>query len=121
MTTYKNLDAWTKSMELVKSIYKEAKHFPKEEMYGLTSQIKRAAVSVPSNIAEGCGRNYKKETIQFMHISRGSLYELDTLITIASEVEIINKDVYKSILMQNDECIRITNGLINYFERSNLK
>jgi len=80
MKTYKNLDSWKKSMQLVKVIYLTVKDFPKEELYGLTSQIKRAAVSIPANIAEGIGRNYKKDTIQFLHISRGSLYELETLL-----------------------------------------
>lgn len=79
MTNYKNLEAWKKSMELVREVYILRKKYPKEEFYALTSQIKRTAISVPANIAEGSGRNYKKDTIQFLHISRGSLYELETL------------------------------------------
>lgn len=121
MTNYRQLDAWKKSMQLVKEIYSVTRSFPKEEMFGLTSQIKRAGISVPANIAEGCGRNYKNETIQFIHISRGSLYELDTLFTIAVETGIINQSVWEEISSKNEECIRITNGLINYFEKSNLK
>jgi four helix bundle protein len=78
MTGYKQLEAWKKSMLLVKEVYILTKLFPKEEQYVLASQIKRAAVSVPSNIAEGSGRNYKKDTIQFLHIARGSLYEVET-------------------------------------------
>ena len=77
MTNYKKLEAWKKSMELVKEIYEITRSFPREELYALTSQIKRAAVSVPCNIAEGSGRNYKKDTIQFLHIARGSLYEVE--------------------------------------------
>ena len=76
MATYQNLDVWKKSMELVKDIYDTVKFYPREEQYALTSQTKRAAISIPANIAEGIGRNYKKDTIQFLHISRGSLYEL---------------------------------------------
>jgi len=78
MGSYKDLDAWENAMQLVKEVYLLTKKFPKEEMYALTSQAKRAAVSVPSNIAEGLGRQYKKDTLQFLHISRGSLYELET-------------------------------------------
>ena len=78
MGSYKDLDAWKNAMQLVKEVYLLTKKFPKEEMYALTSQAKRAAVSVPSNIAEGLGRQYKKDTLQFLHISRGSLYELET-------------------------------------------
>ena len=83
MAAYKNLEAWKHAMQLVKEIYILTKSFPKEEMYALSSQIKRAAVSVPSNIAEGCGRNYKKDIIQFLHIARGSLYETETQVEIA--------------------------------------
>lgn len=71
MGSYKDLDAWKNAMELVKEVYLLTKKFPKEEMYGLTSQTKRAAASVPSNIAEGLGRQYKKDTLPFFHISRG--------------------------------------------------
>ena len=76
MKNYKQLDAWQVAMSLVKEIYLATKKYPKEELYALTSQTKRAAVSVPANIAEGLGRQYKKDTLQFLHISRGSLYEL---------------------------------------------
>ena len=73
MTGYKKLDAWQKPMALVKEVYELTKSFPKEELYALTSQIKRAAVSVPCNIAEGSGRNYKKEPVNFC-ISQEVLY-----------------------------------------------
>jgi len=73
MANYKTLEAWKKSMFLVKEVYTKCKLYPKEELYALTSQTKRAAVSIPSNIAEGCGRRTKKDTTQFLYISRGSL------------------------------------------------
>lgn len=82
MANYQTLEVWKKGMVLVKDIYQFAKILPKEEMFGLTSQIKRAAVSVPTNIAEGMGRQHKKDCIHFMHIARGSLYELETLLLI---------------------------------------
>ena len=121
MTNYKNLEVWKKSMLLVKEIYLLTKKYPKEELYALTSQTKRAAVSIPSNIAEGCGRNYKKDTIQFLHISRGSIYELETLLNIAVMVDFISENDYSPFTLRIDECIKIINGLISYYEKSNLK
>ena len=108
-------------MQLVKDIYLTVKDFPKEELYGLTSQIKRAAVSIPANIAEGIGRNYKKDTIQFLHISRGSLYELETLLNISEMIEILKTEQFNNISENIDECARIINGLISYYEKSDLK
>ena len=121
MTNYKNLEVWKKSMLLVKEIYLLTKKYPKEELYALTSQTKRAAVSIPSNITEGCGRNYKKDTIQFLHISRGSIYELETLLNIAVMVDFISENDYSPFTLRIDECIKIINGLISYYEKSNLK
>ena len=121
MKSYKNLDSWKKSMQLVKDIYLTVKDFPKEELYCLTSQIKRAAVSIPANIAEGIGRNYKKDTIQFLHISRGSLYELETLLNIAVMTEILKTEQFNNVSENIDECARIINGLISYYEKSDLK
>jgi four helix bundle protein len=121
MSNYKKLDAWKMSIELVKEVYLLTKTFPKDELYGLTSQTKRAAVSVPCNIAEGSGRNYKKDTIQFLHISRGSLYELETLLNIAVMVEIISENTFNRISSLIDKCMQLVNGLIRYYEKSNLK
>ena len=121
MTNYKQLEAWKKSMQLVKEVYVLTRLFPKEELYALTSQIRRAAVSVPANIAEGSGRNYKKETIQFLHISRGSLYELETLLNIAVMVEIMLEDKFLPLSDLIEECLKILNGLIGYYEKSDLK
>ncbi|HWR32522.1 MAG TPA: four helix bundle protein, partial [Chitinophagaceae bacterium] len=121
MSNYKKLDAWQQSMQLVKEVYLLTKAFPKEELYALTSQTKRAAVSLPCNIAEGVGRNYKKDTIQFLHISRGSLYELETLLNIAVMVEIISEEVFNKISPLIDKCMQLINGLIRYYEKSNLK
>jgi len=90
-------------------------------MYGLCSQIKRAAVSVPTNIAEGIGRNYKKETVQFFHISRGSLYELQTLLYIAVMLDMINKETFRSISPLVEKNQQLINGLIRHYEKSDLK
>ena len=85
MSNYKKLDVWIFSMETIKEIYKLTNLYPKEEKYGLISQTNRAAVSILANIAEGLGRNYKKDTIQFLHISRGSAYEVETLLSVARD------------------------------------
>lgn len=121
MSNYKQLDAWKAAMNLVTEVYKLTKEYPKEELYSLTSQTKRAAVSVPANIAEGIGRNYKKDTIQFLHIARGSLYELETLLVIAQNTEVLSSERFNNIYPIWEKSIQLLNGLINYYERSNLK
>ncbi|MCH5598339.1 four helix bundle protein [Niabella ginsengisoli] len=121
MTTYKNLESWKKSMSLVKEVYLLTKKYPKEELYALTSQTKRAAISIPANIAEGIGRNYKKDTIQFLHISRASMYELETLLNIAVMVDIMSEKDFELLIPMIDECLKILNGLITYYEKSNMK
>jgi len=119
MTNYQNLDVWKKSMLLVKGIYTELKFYPKEEMYALTSQTKRTAISVPANIAEG--RNYKKDTLQFLHIARGSLHELETLLKIAEMLQITREEKFQKIQEQIQECLRLLNGFITYYEKPTLK
>ena len=88
--SYKDLNVWQKSIDLVKDIYILVKSLPKEETYALSDQIRRSAVSVPSNIAEGSGRNGTKEYIQFLYIALGSLCELETQIIISKEIGYIN-------------------------------
>jgi len=78
MHKYKEMEVWKRSVRLAKDIYVVSNKLPKEEVYGLKSQIRRSAVSVPSNIAEGCGRNSNKQFVQFLQIAQGSLSELDT-------------------------------------------
>jgi four helix bundle protein len=121
MRKYQNLDVWKVPMQLVKEVYLLTKKYPKEELYALTSQTKRASVSVPSNIAEGMGRNYKKDTIQFLHISRDSLYELETLLNIAVMVEIITEKEFSTILPSFEKSMQVLNGFINYLEKAKLK
>lgn len=121
MRNYQNLEVWKVSMQLVKEIYLLTKAFPKEELFALTSQIKRASVSVSANIAEGIGRQYKKDTLQFLHISRGSLYELETLLNVAVMVEIINVEQFEKTLKTIDETTRLLSGFIAYISKSALK
>jgi four helix bundle protein len=121
MANYKSLEAWKFSMQLVKEVYLLTVKFPKEETYALTSQAKRAAVSVPSNIAEGLGRQYKKDTLQFLHISRGSLYELETLLNIAVMVKIISEEDFNKIILSLEKTLQVLNGFINYNQKADLK
>ena len=121
MRTYKDLDVWKNAMQLVKEIYLLTKKFPKEELYALTSQIKRVVVSVPSNVAEGLGRQYKKDTLQFLHISGGSLYELETLLNIALMVEIITEEEFNKIIPALEKTLQVLNGFINYNQKADLK
>ena len=92
MKSYRDLIVWQKSVDMVTHVYRLLKRFPEDEKYGLTSQIKRSAVSVSSNIAEGYGRNYTKEYIRFLNISRGSLYEMQTQLQIAINLEFLKSN-----------------------------
>lgn len=121
MTNYKKLDTWKQAMELLKDVYLLTASYPKEEQYSLTSQTRRAAISVPTNIAEGMGRQYKKDTLQFLHISRGSLYELETLFSIAAAVNILQEQDYNEISSKINTCLRLLNGFITHIEYSQLK
>ncbi len=87
-----NLQAWKASMELVKTVYELTREFPKEEIYGLTSQVRRAAVSIPSNLAEGAARNSPKEFVQFLGIAKGSLSELETQLLISAELGYLQRE-----------------------------
>jgi four helix bundle protein len=103
MHNYKELKVWQKSMDLTVRIFEVTKAFPKEEMFGLTSQIRRAAVSIPSNIAEGAGRNSKKDFKNFLGITNGSACELETQLMIAHRVNFLDKADWASIQEQISE------------------
>src|SRR5258708_31550525 len=115
--SYRELDVRKQSRLLVKSIYQLTKNFPKDEQFGLTSQMRRAAVSIPSNLAEGCGRNHFKDSIQFFFVARGSIYELETQLTLASDLQLISIDDLESGLNQITRCKKLLNGFINYFQK----
>lgn len=89
---HRNLEAWKESINFVTEIYTLTKKFPKEELWGLTSQIRRASISIPSNIAEGCGRSTPKETVRFMDIALGSIAEVETQLIIAQNLGYINSE-----------------------------
>ncbi|MBK6444317.1 MAG: four helix bundle protein [Bacteroidetes bacterium] len=118
MLAYKNLDGWIQSRGLVKLVYEITKTFPKEEIFGLTSQMRRAAISIPLNIAEGCGRAQKKDIIHFMHISRGSLNELETALYLSLDLGYLSEDVLNQFLNKCLDCKKLLNGFIKFIERS---
>ncbi len=111
--SYKSLIVWQKAKELSLATYRVTERFPKTEQYGLTSQLRRAAISVVSNIAEGQGRLTKGEFVQFLGHSRGSLLELETQFSIALELNFIAKDDFKKLEKQIEEVLRLTNALID--------
>ena len=113
---HKDLDVWKKSMNLASQIYNITKSFPKEEIYGLTSQIRRASVSIPANIAEGAARNSKKEFIQFLYISLGSLSELETELLIKKNIGYLNND---NIFEEINIIRKLISGLINSIKQKN--
>ena len=112
MKTYREIICWQKAIALVKSVYKITNNFPQSEQFGLTSQLRRASVSIPSNIAEGFGRGSNKDFRRFLDISRGSLFELQTQLYIAKELEYINNELFKKIFEQSREVERILIGFI---------
>jgi four helix bundle protein len=114
---YTNLNVWIEARKLTNILYTSTKHFPKEEIYGLTNQMRRCAVSVPSNIAEGCGRQTSKETIYFLHIARGSLFELETQCYLALDQKYLNEIQFEEIVGLIQSCKRLLNGFINYYKK----
>jgi four helix bundle protein len=115
--SYRDLVAWKKSMELATVIHRASARFPRSETYALTIQLRRSAYSVPSNIAEGKGRDSKKEFVMFLYRARGSLYEAQTQVEIAKNLEYIGEDQFASLNEQCAEVGRVLNGLIRALER----
>lgn len=111
MRPHQNLDAWKKSVDFVVMIYKMTENFPKEEKFGLTSQIRRAAVSVPANIAEGATRKSDKEFLQFLSISQGSASEVETEILIAYRLGFLSESSFDTLNKSLDDIGRMITGL----------
>lgn len=109
--SYRDLIVWQKAMDLVEAIYKSTQSFPRDELHGLTSQVRRAAVSVPSNIAEGQSRRSTKEFLHHLSIAYGSLSELETQIQIAGRLAYLRGEEAQSLLNKTAEVGRLTNGL----------
>ncbi len=115
---HKDLDVWKSAMLLAENVYRETIDFPKHEQFGMTSQLRRAAVSVSANIAEGSARKGNKELIQFLHISLGSLAELETLIILSNKVGYFNDEKQDNLLALVTQCSKLTYGLIKYVKNN---
>lgn len=111
---YTELDVWKKGRELATLVYKLTADYPKAEQFGLVSQMRRCAVSVPSNIAEGCGRQHLKETIQFLNIARGSLFELETQSYISNDLAFISDEQLTNLIEQIENLGKLINGYMRY-------
>ena len=118
MQTYRDLLVWQKSMDLVTQVYQVTRSFPKEETYSVIDQIRRCAISVPSNMAEGYGRQTTKDYIRHMQISRGSLYELQTQIEICYNINYLSKGDFDKIYELCREIERMLNSLIKKLKES---
>mgnify|MGYP000914849554 CR=1 FL=1 len=109
------LEVWKQAMDLARMIYTATRDFPSEERFGLTAQLRRCAVSIPSNIAEGAGRGTRKEFIHFLHIARGSLCEIETQITLSKDLGYLeNLDIIES---QTSRVFQLINGLITFLNK----
>lgn len=112
LKSYRDLVAWKKSYEFAVEVYRETQSFPANERFGLTIQLRRAAVSIPSNIAEGQGRGSKADFVRFLAMARGSLFEVETQLSISSELGYLERGVGDRLLRSAAEIGRILNGLI---------
>jgi four helix bundle protein len=113
ITDFKDLISWQKSHQYCVEIYKTTAHFPKSEQFGLTNQIRRAGVSIASNIAEGFGRRTSSDRLHFYDMARGSLHETQAQLLIALEVGFLSKDLYAMLEEMSTDCHKLLTGLIN--------
>ena len=116
ITSYKDLVAWQLAMSLAKRVYGATKLFPKDEQYGLVAQLRRAGVSVPSNIAEGYGRGTRRDYVCYLRTARASLYEIETQVLLALALEYLTPKQAESLLADITECSRTLQGLIRSLE-----
>lgn len=115
--SYRNLQVWQKSMDLAEVVYEATRDFPKVEMYGLTSQMRRCGVSIAANIAEGYGRDSDGSFVQFLRVSQGSLKELETHVILSGRLGFMNPEVVETVLNRSDEIGRMLRGLISSIQR----
>jgi four helix bundle protein len=116
--SYRDIKVWQRAIELVVDIYSCTRTFPKEEVYGLVAQLRRAAASVPSNIAEGKGRRTDREFLLFLHHARGSIFEVETQVTIASRLGYLSETEVRRLGISAAEIARMLSGLIKAISSS---
>ena len=114
MKDFRKLNVWEKSHHLTLSVYKHTKTFPKDELYGLTSQIRRASASIPANIAEGCGRNSDAQLARFCHIAMGSASELEYHLLLAHDLNYLNKNQFEQL---NKDVIEVKRMLTSFTQK----
>lgn len=115
--TFRDLIVWQKAMLLVTAVYKITKNFPDEEKYGLVSQLRRCAVSIPSNMAEGYGRNATNDYVRFLNISMSSLYELQTQLEISMNLDYLSNDIFYALEADSREIERMLSSLIRKIKK----
>jgi len=118
---FKNIKAWQYADDLAVLVYSKTKSFPKEELYGITSQLRRAVVSIPTNIAEGANREHKKEYLHFLYIAMGSMAETEYLLHLSRRLEYLEDDEYKKLEDLRKESARTLYGLINSVKKETKK
>ena len=118
MHNYNNLQIWQEAMDIVELIYRTTNHFPAEEKYGLCSQMNRAAVSIPSNIAEGAGRNTDKEFIYFLYVAKASSAEIRSQLYLAFDLEYISNEEFENLYIKITDISKLISGLIKYLNKS---
>ncbi|MBX9852045.1 MAG: four helix bundle protein [Cytophagaceae bacterium] len=116
---YKDLILWQKAREMVKTIYIHSKDWPQEEKFGLPPQLRRSSISIPSNIAEGIGRKHSKDTIQFLFIAKGSLYEMETQLFLALDLNFITQQSFDKIEKEIIELRKLLLGFIKFKTKRN--
>ena len=119
MSDFRKLLIWQKSMALITKIYFSTNNFPKEEIFGLTSQIRRSSISIPSNIAEGSGRESDKDFLRFLNISIGSLFEMQTQLEIAKNIAYLNQEEFNNLYEDSREVERMLVAFIKKIKDRN--
>jgi four helix bundle protein len=117
MRPHQKLEAWSRAIELVTDVYKSTERFPKEERYGLTGQIRRAAVSIPANLGEGAGRRSQKEFAHFLSNSQGSASELETELIIANKLGYLDEATFARLIDKLERIGRLITGLVRHISR----
>ncbi len=118
MESYKDLTVYKKAYKLILDIYRVTEGFPAKELYGLVSQMRRSAISIPCNIAEGYRRGHRKEYIQFLHIALGSCSELETLLSLSKDLGFLDEQAFNNLYQSQDEISRLLRGLITSLVKS---